>query len=169
MGREEAAGNKSNRSIYTALVTQLETLPKHKSRFKLEALNEAFRLGKSDMLRLYDKFLLEHRPYSIRSAVEANIALNHQDPYAAVTPECMAVVSRLHQALLEERTNNRQPAVDSQSLTILRRWVVANPEDLETVISLVMVRGLRSHRSNLAALNEMKRQQVKLPFRDGIL
>lgn len=140
--------------------------PSTRIRFKVTALEEAFNAGDIKTLRLYRRYLIECRPYDIRRAADAKLHLGF--PVESVDDDCMAIVHRFHDVLVRNRPDSIR-AVDSQSMTILLRHVVANPEELETVLRIILDRRARGYIEILKALEDIKLQGASHPLQHGLL
>lgn len=135
-------------------------------RFKVKALEKVYTENNLSRLRLYRRYLLGFRPYDIDRAAEAKHYLGF--PTETVDDECMALVDRFHHVLLRNRPDDMR-AVDSQSMTILLRHVVANPDDLETILQIITERRARGYIEILATLEDMKSQRTSAPLQRGFL
>lgn len=140
--------------------------PSTRISFKINALEKAFNDGDIKILRLYRRYLVECRPYDINRAADAQLYLGF--PVESVDDDCMAIVRRFHDVLMRERTDNVK-AVDSQTMTILLRHVVAHPDELEMVLRIILERRARGYIEVLKTLADIKSQEISHPLQHGAL
>jgi hypothetical protein len=133
---------------------------------KISSLETAYRTHNIEKLRLYRRFLANFRSFDIDRAAAAKLHLGY--PAESVDGNCMKLVARFQEALVRNRPESVH-AIDSQTMTILLRHVVANPEDLEMVIRIILERRARGYKDVLEMLADMKSQSVSAPIQDGLL
>jgi hypothetical protein len=133
---------------------------------KISSLETAYRTHNIEKLRLYRRFLADFRSFDIDRAAAAKLHLGY--PAESVDTDCMKLVTKFQENLVRKRPESVR-AIDSQTMTILLRHVVANPDDLELVIRIIFERRARGYKDVLETLADIKSQSVSVPLQGGLL